>query len=172
MTWDEHWAVLLSGAVASTISLIGLFAVFWLTTRHDRRRDEQRRDAEERAITRATRAADVSRIHMSLAMQAKDMTLAPLYGNAQALELLAACMSFATSQGVQHPAVASWVVQQHSRAHRARQAYWWVSWIPLIRNKRAGRWGEELAILGSSLMQWQLGTRSDQWFESQLEPVA
>jgi hypothetical protein len=113
MTWSENWSVLLSGSVASLISILGVFGVFWLTTRHDRRTEGQRR--KEEALTGLTtrRAADVSRIHLAVAMQPKDMTWAPVNGHVQALELLAACMNFATNQGSEHPAVAAWVIQQH-----------------------------------------------------------
>jgi hypothetical protein len=169
VTWDEHWAVLLSGAVASIVSVVGLFAVFWLTTRHDRQMERLRREEEVRTEAQASRAADVSRIQLAIAMQPKDMTFAPVFGNAEALSLLAACMTFATNQGVSHPTVAAWVIQQHSRVHRARQRFWLVCWIPLVRRSRAAVWGTELGYLGGSLLQWQLGVQQDDWFESRLE---
>jgi hypothetical protein len=89
--------------------------------------------------------------------------LAPVDGHAQALELLAACMNFATNLGSKHPAVAAWVIQRHSESHPARQAYWWMAWIPLIRRRRASAWGSALGVLGGTLLEWQLGTKSDAW---------
>ncbi|HEY8721487.1 hypothetical protein [Pengzhenrongella sp.] len=43
MTATAWWAVLLDGSVGSIFGLVGLFLVFWLTLRHDRRREDSRR---------------------------------------------------------------------------------------------------------------------------------
>lgn len=171
MTWSEHWSVLLSGSVASMLSLVGVFVVFWLTTRHDRLREQRQRELDAVAAADASRSAAIARIHRAVAMQPKDTTLAPIFGNAEALELLAACLAFSSELGKSHPEVAAWVMQQHSRVHRARQAYWWWAWIPGLRNGRARRWGSELAVLGAALLEWQLGQKEDQWFREHLESL-
>src|SRR5690606_29655921 len=112
---SEHWSVLLSGSVASILGLVGVFVVFWLTTRHDRAREDRRLAMEKATAADAMRSAAVARIHRAIAMQPRDMTLAPIFGNAQALELRAACMAFANDLGVAHAEVAAWVMQQHGR---------------------------------------------------------
>jgi hypothetical protein len=112
MSWS-HWSVLLSGAVASLISLVGVFGVFWATTRYDRRRDRRERAEAEAAAYRDAVTAAIGRIRRAIVMQAKDLTWAPLYGHAQSLELLSACMDFASLTARQHPALAAWVMQQH-----------------------------------------------------------
>lgn len=171
MTWSEHWSVLLSGSVASIVSLVGVFIVFWLTTRHDRARERRHRELEAAAAAEAIRSAAVTRVHRAIAMQPRDLTLAPIVGNAQALELLAACMAFASELGATHAEVAAWVMQQHGRIHRARQAYWWWSWVPVLRDRRGHRWAAELAALGQGLLEWQLRQKDDRWFRERLETV-
>lgn len=55
----------------------------------------------------------MARIHNGRRGAGEGHDVRPLYGNAQALELLAACMAFATNQRAVHPEVAAWVIQQH-----------------------------------------------------------
>jgi len=163
MTWTSHWSVLLTGAAASLISLIGLFAGFWLTTRHDRAQERRRNDAERAAQQQAERAAAVARVYTALTMQPKDLTFAPIYGNAQALELLSACVHLHAVIARQHPDVASWVLVQHSQLLRAREKYRRVCALPMVRKKPAQDWGHALGAFAGPFVDWQAGRRSEAW---------
>ncbi|GEL99880.1 hypothetical protein [Cellulomonas terrae] len=59
MTPEQWWANLLQGSVAAVLSLVGLFAVFWLTLRVERNRDATRRadEAKQRREERVTISA-------------------------------------------------------------------------------------------------------------------
>ena len=168
MTWSTHWSVLLSGAAGACISLMGVFAVFWLTTRHDRNLERARRDAAKADDARRQQQDAVNKILAATSRQAKDFTFAPVYGNAQALHLLSACLEFANTHSTTNGPVAAWVLIQHAKITRARRSYLWRAWIPFMRRRLAHRWTRELGELAGALIAWNAGERKDTWFLDQL----
>src|SRR5680860_1694650 len=76
---------LLTGTLGSVIGLVGLFAVFWLTTRHDRRMDAERRDREKEADAVEERAAALGRLLSAIWLQPRDLGWAPLIVNNRAI---------------------------------------------------------------------------------------
>jgi hypothetical protein len=161
----ELAVALLAATVGSTTTL----AVFFLSTRHERGQERERRAQLDEDRQREARTESVVRVVNATAMQPKDLVFAPLYGHHQALELLQACMAFALVNGGQHPPVAAWVMQQHGRIHAARRRLWWVAWLPLVRGRRSSAWGAELGLLAEALWAWEAGGREDSWFEEHLE---
>lgn len=155
MTWTDHWSILLSGTAGSFISLTGLFAVFWLTTRHDRALERIRRDLDRAEVQKAEQAAAVARVYGAIVMQPKDLTFAPIHGNAQGLELLSACIHLHAVISTRHADVALWVLQQHGRLLAARKAYWRVCLVPYLRRRPAKAWGQALGELAGALVEWQ-----------------
>lgn len=67
----EWWANVLQGSVGATISLIGLFAVFWGTKRHELRRDRLAHEAQSnKAAEERTLSSVAAVMQSSLAVRA------------------------------------------------------------------------------------------------------
>ncbi len=164
----ETWASSLGSVSAALIALSGALILYVLNRRHEVEQDERRRLQREEDERRQAKSAAVNRVLACVAMQPKDMLFAPLWGNAQGLELLSACMALTTTVGKDHPAVAGWAVEQHGRALAARTRYRFVAPLPLVRTRRAEAWGQELAVLAGALSLWEIGERGDSWFSERL----
>lgn len=73
MTEVNWWANLLQGSVGSAISLIGLFSVFYLTRRHEKRRDQELQLLEShRRIDEQVRSEIASVIESSYSLRVYD----------------------------------------------------------------------------------------------------
>lgn len=71
MTALEWWANVLQGSVGATISLIGLFAVFWGTKKHELKRDRLTREAQaSKAAEERTLSSVAAVMQSSLAVRA------------------------------------------------------------------------------------------------------
>lgn len=160
------WRLMLSGSIGSLVGVLGLFAVFWLTSRHERRLEADRRAHEQAQADERARTAVIDRVVHVVAAQSLDTRWAP-FGQAQAVELFSAVLGAASTINAAHPAVADWVLAQHGRVQAARRRYWRVVWIPFLRSRRAQVWGDELGRLGGQLVAWRGGALPDGWFEEQ-----
>ena len=165
MNWEEHWSVLLQGLVASIVGLAGVFAAFWLATRHDRKQERERRVLEAAVATAERRSAAVRRIHAALAMQPRDVLWAPLMGNSAVLELFSAVVDFAHQLGGDHRAVALWLAEQNGRIVSCRLDYRNWCLVPVVRRRKAAAWTRELGAMAEALLRWSDGKLEDAWFE-------
>lgn len=109
MSSSEWWANLLQGSLGSFLSLVGLFGVFWLTRRHEIRRDQLARTAEREREAAQRTALSVTRIvkaALDIRVRLDDGT---------SLEQMShELMLFSVSEIADHPTAARWASEQSS----------------------------------------------------------
>lgn len=105
----EHWmATIFEGSAAALISLLGLFAVFYLTRRHDDRRDARRADVE-----RIQRRDERTRSNVSSVIdRAHRVRAYTQLHEAAARDLAHSLTMFSVQEGGDYPEAAAWAYQK------------------------------------------------------------
>lgn len=145
----------LTGSAGPTIATVGLFVVYWLTTRRDRRSEEDRRRYEEQLAKEAALDQAVARVLRTAVMLPKDIYLAPLGPRLQVFEMFDACQHLVAQVQTRDPAMARWLVERHGELQTAGRQYWWWAAIPGLRRRRARRWALAIEALIAGLHHWK-----------------
>lgn len=157
MGWQEWISVLFSGVAAAVVGLVAAVVVYWLTQRHERHADEQRR--LDVSVARISSAA--YGIARSLGRYPLNRTVDPT------IDLHEAILAFTAEQHSTHPAVCEWLYAQLVELAPNVRRNETLRWLPGGR-ARVASVVEPAVGIAASLHLWQMGQRSDSWFSDAL----
>jgi hypothetical protein len=110
MSWFEWWvANLLQGSVGALIGMLGLFAVFWFTVRHEWALERVRVAEENKRLERQRTADSVAEVVKASSLFAK---LGGIDREAATDALSSALILMSVRERAAHPKASEWVVQE------------------------------------------------------------
>lgn len=113
MSWFEWWAAnLLQGSVGALIGLLGLFAVFWFTVRHERALERVRVAEDDKRLERQHTAVSVAEV-----VKASHAFRLPvdLDRHARTEALASALILMTVREAATHPKASDWAQRESRR---------------------------------------------------------
>ena len=163
---------LLQGSGAAVIGLTSAVLVFWLTRRHDGKRDAAVRAAE--AVDRESQSVTdaVAGLSTAAAFLIRDLRTPPFFRLEAITDLLAATLRFVMVTRTAHPAVANWALDQYHMLSTKQATYRSRWFLPWGRAQRLSDWSHHAGQLGGKVVEWHVGDVPDEWFAEDLKERA